>query len=63
MIKYIKPFLIFEWITILGASTAAYLRWDLPLYICVGIVILGIILTLFFSKRHEKNEKDLNSNM
>ncbi|MCU6604141.1 hypothetical protein OCO53_27410 [Peribacillus frigoritolerans] len=54
MNKYIKPFLVFEWITVLGASTAAYIRWGFPLYICIGIVLLGVILTLYFSKRYEK---------
>ncbi|MEJ9232828.1 hypothetical protein LAV79_26005 [Peribacillus butanolivorans] len=46
MNKYIKPFLVFEWITVLGASTAAYILWGFPLYICIGIVLLGVILTL-----------------
>ncbi|MGG3805374.1 hypothetical protein [Metabacillus fastidiosus] len=60
MNKYIKPFLFFEWITILGASTAAYIRWDIPLYICISFVLLGIILTLFFSKRYENQKESIN---
>ncbi|MFK4392682.1 hypothetical protein ABH916_004610 [Peribacillus frigoritolerans] len=50
MNTYIKPFLFFEWITVLGASTAAYIRWGFPFYICIGIVLLGVIFTLYFSK-------------
>lgn len=59
--KYIKPFLVFEWITILGVSVAAYIRLDYPIYICIGIVLLGIILTLFFSRRYEKKEETISS--
>jgi hypothetical protein len=29
--KYLKSFLAFEWITIIGASTVLYTRWDFPL--------------------------------
>ncbi|RIW37404.1 hypothetical protein D3H55_05050 [Bacillus salacetis] len=52
--KYIKPFLVCEWITIIGATTAAYFKLDLPLWICIGIVLLGVILTLYFSIKFEK---------
>ncbi|MCR8849360.1 hypothetical protein NQ095_13140 [Rossellomorea sp. SC111] len=51
--KYFKSFLAFEWITIIGASIALYTRWDIPLYICLGIVGLGMILTLYFTKKYE----------
>lgn len=61
MIKYLKPFLVFEWITIFGATTAAYIRWDFPIYICIGIVLLGIILTLYLSKQYEKKEDSINN--
>lgn len=61
MIKYLKPFLVFEWITILGATTAPYIRWDFPIYICIGIVLLGIILTLYLSKQYEKKEDSINN--
>jgi hypothetical protein len=53
--KVVKPFLVIEWLTIIGATTAAYIRWDVPLYICLGIVIVGVILTLYFSKENNKN--------
>ncbi|TXC92763.1 hypothetical protein FS935_00740 [Metabacillus litoralis] len=59
--KYIKPFLVFEWITILGVSTAAYIRLDFPFYICISFVLLGIFLTLFFSSRYEKKEERINN--
>ncbi|MCC5803648.1 hypothetical protein [Rossellomorea vietnamensis] len=55
--KYLKPFLAFEWITLIGASIILYTRWDFQLYICIGIVILGVILTLYFTKKYEPMEK------
>ncbi|WP_456274845.1 hypothetical protein [Bacillus sp. AK031] len=57
MKKYIKPFLVCEWITLLGATTAAYFRLDIPLYICIGIVLSGVALTLYFSMKYEKNSE------
>jgi hypothetical protein len=55
--KYLKSFLAFEWITIIGASTVLFTRWDFPLPVCIGIVVLGITLTLYFTKKYEKNEE------
>ncbi|OXS64450.1 hypothetical protein B0G93_101348 [Bacillus sp. V-88] len=55
--KYLKSFLAFEWITLIGASIVLYTRWNLPLYICIGIVIMGVILTLYFTKKYEPKEK------
>ena len=54
--KYFKSFLAFEWITIIGASIALYTRWDIPLYICIGIIVLGMILTLFFTIKYESSD-------
>jgi hypothetical protein len=60
MKKFIKPLLVLEWITILGASSAAYIKWDFPLGVCIGIVVLAAFLTLFFSKIYEAKEEGMN---
>lgn len=57
--KYLKSFLAFEWITIIGASIALYTRWDFPLYMCIGIVVLGMILTLYFTKKYESSDDNV----
>lgn len=60
--KYLKSFIAFEWLTLLGASAVLYTRWDFPLSICIGIVLLGVILTLYFTRKYESvetNEEDV----
>jgi uncharacterized membrane protein len=60
MKKFIIPFIALEWITILGASSAAYIKWDFPLAVCIGIVVLAAFLTLLFSKMYEMKEEEVN---
>jgi hypothetical protein len=59
--KYIKPFLVMEWITIIGATTALYVKWDFPLPVCIGVILLGVILTFYFSKKYVQKEETVNS--
>ncbi|WP_175987142.1 hypothetical protein [Bacillus sp. Marseille-Q1617] len=57
MKTFIKPFLALEWITVLGATSAAYIKWDFPLAVCIGIVVLAAFLTLLFSRMYEGKEE------
>ncbi|MBE4907819.1 hypothetical protein IMZ08_07100 [Bacillus luteolus] len=57
MLKNIMGFFHFEMVvTVIPGLVFGYLRWDLPLYLCIGIFVLCIILYSYFKKKYKESK-------
>ncbi|ELK45669.1 hypothetical protein [Halobacillus sp. BAB-2008] len=55
-----KAFFGIDLIVILWAAVMAYVRWDIPLYLCAGIALLALLLTYTCAKQLDKRSADVD---